>query len=228
MEKDNYNELEESSELRDKLHIMYLKSLLIMASELDLVDMYKDADDYGWFIDTLSIALEEEPAFFLLDERFLQMASEILESKRFEYRTLPNYNDVANTAVGLINELRALSPYQKNLKVQNYIAWNLDTRNLPANLSMQDLYRTLGYDAIVIDACMDGEVPEITTPFFIASTNYIASIAPEFYDASPLARETTLTHLEEESKKRGFWNYKKREAAKKTVKEIQKIKVKEE
>lgn len=221
-------EIEEFDALSDAMQIMYLKNLLIVAEEDELKNMCSTPEDYAWFIDTLNIALSAEPAFFLLDEKFLRKAETSLYNKRFEYHRLEGYNDVINEIIGKLNELHNLSDYNKAVKARDYIAWNLDVRKLPVNLSVVDLYRTLAFDAFVLDATMDSDIPEIDTSFFIASTNYITEVAPDYYETYPQAKEVTLDFLEKESKKRGFWNRYERKAAHEATQQIQKIKTKEE
>lgn len=209
---------QEFEQLQDSMHIMDLKNILIIAKKYDIIEDISSPEDYGWFIDTLNIALGEEPAFFLMDEEFLKIAEKVLQSKRFEYQHLEGYNDVINEIIGKINTLENSSSYEKAVKVKNYILWNIETRGLPITLSNQDLYKTLAYDSIVLEATSDGEIPEITTPLFVASTNYILATAPDFYDAYPLAKETTISYLEEESKKHGLHNWHNRRVAKSAVK----------
>lgn len=228
IEKNNQVENEEFDPLQDSMNIMHLKNTLIIAKEIDIVGEHSSPEDYGWFIDTLNIALGEEPAFFLMDDEFIKSAEAVLQNKRYEYQGLEGYNAVINEIIGKINALKNLSAYEKAVKVKNYVLWNIETRNLPITLSNQDLYKTLAFDSVVLEATMDGEIPEISTPLFVASTNYISAMAPTFYDEYPLAKETTLSYLETESKKHGLRNWHDRRVAKTAVKKLQKTKAKEE
>ena len=54
-------------DLEDKKNIIYLKNQLINAKVENLKEIYSSEDDYGFFLDTLNIALDAEPVFFIID-----------------------------------------------------------------------------------------------------------------------------------------------------------------
>lgn len=223
LEETEYNE-----ELEALVRIIYLKYLLIAAPELDLVGDFSSVEKYSWFVDALRLTLENELPFFLLDERFLKSAEDVLYSKRFEYNHIETFNEMINDVIFKINKLRSLSESEKATGIKNYASWNKRLRQLPSNISQKEFLRTLAYDSIVLEGTMDGEIPELPSWYITASINYIATLLPEFYEEYPVAYVTTMAFLESETKKRGFWHTYERKSAERATKQMQYIKRKEE
>ena len=218
--------VEVSDELQDKLDIVVLKHQLICAAQIDLKKEYEGEEEYGMFIDILNEALTQEPVFFMLDERFLRIAEDIVHNRRFDYNRVSNYNEVINEIIGKINTIRTTPEDIKQRQVQAYVAWNLQVRQLGGRITQEDFYKILGYDAELISGLINKDLSDLPQYYFFSSTNYLLSALPELFEEYPDVLEQTTTKLDESSKKRGFWNWAERDFAKVTKENLQKVKVK--
>ncbi len=218
--------IEVSDELQDKLDIIVLKHQLICAAQIDLKKEYEGEEEYGMFIDILNEALSQEPVFFMLDERFLRTAEDIVHNKRFDYNRVSNYNEVINEIIGKINSIRTMPDDIKQRQVQAYVAWNLNIRQLGGRITQEDFYKILGYDAELISGLINKDLSGLERYYFFSSANYLIEALPEMFVEYPDALEQTTAKLDASSKKRGFWNWAERDFAKVTKKKLQKVKVK--
>lgn len=71
-------------------------------------------------------------------------------------------------------------------------------------------------------------IGEVDAVYFFSSTNYLAKMVPEFYQENPIRITLTMAELDKHAKKRWIWNYEERAFAKDAIKNVQKIKTKEE
>ena len=213
-------------DLEDKKNIIYLRNQLINAETSSLKKIYSDEDAYAFFIDTLNIALDTEPVFFLLDESILEKAEAVLYEKRFEYRH-PDINSVINEIISRLNHLNSISENIKRLHIKQYIIWHQSVRET-VFMNKDDFLSALAYDAQLMEKLYSHHMGEIAPANFFSSTNYLAKVVPEFFQEDPVRIELIMTELDKHAKKRWIWNHAERAFAKDAIKNIQKIKTKEE
>ena len=73
-----------------------------------------------------------------------------------------------------------------------------------------------------------GEIGEVDPVYFFSSTTYLTKILPEFYQEDEKRIDLTIERLEEHASKRWIWNWAERSFAKAAIKNLQKVKTKEE
>lgn len=213
-------------DLENKKNIIYLRNQLINADTDSLKKLYSTEDAYAFFLDTLNIALDSEPFFFIIDESIIKKAEEILYSKRFEYKH-SDINAVINEIIGRINELNAIPENIKNLRRRQYVNWQQNIRETSFS-GKDDFLRSLAYDAQLMEKLYCEHIGEVDEVYFFSSTNYLAKMVPEFYQEAPIRITLTMAELDKHAKKRWIWNYAERAFAKDAIKNVQKIKTKEE
>lgn len=213
-------------DLEDKKNIIYLKNQLINAKIENLKEIYSSEDDYGFFLDTLNIALDAEPVFFIIDESILRKAEDILYHKRFDYK-IPEFNSVINEIIGRINAIKSTPESVKNVHRRQYSIWQQKIRETSFS-SQEDFLQGLAYDAIVMERLYQGEIGEVDPVYFFSSTTYLTKILPEFYQEDEKRIDLTIERLEEHASKRWIWNWAERSFAKAAIKNLQKVKTKEE
>ena len=231
IEDDNLGDVSSELEvdpLQDKIDIIFLKHSLLNAQELNLAEACTSAEDYGAFIDILNVALEEEPAFFILNGELLQTVQDIVHRKRFDYNHLENYNEIINDIISKVNALKTVDPSIVYRQVQAYVNWNLSVRQLGQTISVGEFYTALNEDAVLLSGLINGNIDDIDPYYFFSSTNYFATIMPELYQKHPRMLEITLDKIDASIKKRGFWNWAERDFARETQNNLQKVKTKEE
>lgn len=223
-----YFEREETEDcgLEDCLNIIFIKNQLINAPLDKLKEINSGYEEFGEFIDTLNIALDAEPAFFLLSDEIIRRAEAVVAHKRFEYSD-PQYNAIINNIIGQINCLKSIPADIRRRQVEAYICWQNEIRQL-GHLSTADFVEALANDAIVIQRLLAGNLGDIDPLFFLSSTNYIVEVIPQFYQEFPGTLDLTFQRLDEHVHKKGILNWAERSYAKQTKKNIEKVKIKEE
>jgi hypothetical protein len=210
----------------DKLNIIYFKNQLIHGDVEKLKEMYSDEEGYAFFLDTLNITLDTEPVFFLLDPSIMSKAEAVFYEKRFDYK-LSDFNTVINEIIGRLNELRNLPDGLKTMRCRQYFSWQERIRETSFQ-TKDDFLRALAYDALVMERLHQDELGELDMIYFFGSTNYLAKAFPEFYLADERRITMTMNRLDEHAKRRWIWNWPERSFAKGAIKNMQKVKTKEE
>lgn len=209
--------------LEDKINIIYLKNQLINATTEQLKKKYSSHDNFGFFIDTLNIALNEDHIYFLLDDEILSKAETIIAHRRFDFDD-ECFNAVINEIINQLNRLKTIPEQLKTIQKQSYISFQQSTRQMVFD-DMEDFLSAIAYDAVLIQKLTNGELVDLEPAYFFASTNYLAQTLPEFYQKKPMMAELTLKKLDDHTSKKGFSNWAERAFANEAVKNIQKIKV---
>lgn len=210
----------------DKLNIIYFKNQLIHGDVETLKKMYSEEDDYAFFLDTLNITLDTEPVFFLLSPEIMSKAEAIFYEKRFEYKH-SDFNTVINEIIGRLNELRNMPEGMKNMRCRQYCIWQERIRETSFS-SKDDFLRAIAYDALLMERLHQPQLGELDPIYFFGSTNYLVKAFPEFYQADEKRITMTMERLDEHAKRRWIWNWPERSFAKGAIKNMQKIKTKEE
>lgn len=213
-------------DLKDKKNIIYLRNQLINGDEESLKKIYSTEDDYGFFLDTLHIALDTEPTFFLLNEEIFSKAENLLHHKRFDYKSSA-LQSVINEIIGRMNVLRNMPANIKQIQRRQYLLWQRKVRETSFS-SEEDFLQALAYDALLMEKLYRGSLGETDAIYFFGSTNYLAKMLPEFYQEDDKRITLTMNRLEDHANKRGLIRWPERSFAKGTIKNIQKVKTKEE
>lgn len=212
--------------LEDRVNIIYLRNQLINAKLEQLLELYKDDKSYGFFIDTLNIAMDAEPAFFLLDGEILEKAMSVVYAHRFEFKD-PTYSEIVNEIITAYNELTYYPDSIKIQKANAYIIWQSEVHDLPF-YSKEDLLACLAHDALTIHNLANKDFSNTDPAYFLASINYLVNVLPEFFEENADYLDLSLRMATQYATEKGFRKRPQRAYAKKTIKNIQKVKAKEE
>lgn len=210
----------------DRRDILYLKNTLIHGSEEELKKLFSSQEDYALFLDTFNIALDSENTLFILDDSILKKAEEVLYSKRFVYND-PDFVEITNEIIRSLNKIKNIPENYKDLYRRQYVEWQSKVRETSFT-SKEDLLCSLAYDAILIEKLAKGELGEIDSVYFFASTNYLAKMLPELYQTNESYVDLTLQRLQKHAGKKWIWNWAERDFAKHAISNVQKVKIKEE
>jgi hypothetical protein len=213
-------------DFEDQKNIIYLKNQLINADTENLLKYYSEEDDYAFYLDTLNIALDSDPIFFMLDEQITRRAEDVLYTQRFKYKN-STINAITNEIISQLNSLKNTPVNTKKIKIQQYIEWQKNIRETFYS-NKEEFFGSLAYDAILMEKLYCGYIGEVDLVYFFSSTNYLAKMLPEFYQQDPRRIDLTMEKLDKHAKKRWIWNYAERAFAKDAIHNIQKIKTKEE
>ena len=212
--------------LEDKKNIIYLRNQLINGDEEVLKRIYSSKADYGFFIDILNIALSTEPIFFILNDDIFLKAESLLQHRRFDYKD-PNFTAIINEIIEKMNHLRRMPEDIRRIQRRQYMLWQRQQRETHFS-SEEDFYAALSYDAVLMEKLYCRSLGETDPIYFFGSTNYLAKMLPEFYQADPTRITLTMQRLDQYATMRGFKHWPERGFAKDAIKNIQKVKTKEE
>ena len=212
--------------LEDRLNVLYIKNQLINAPLEKLKERFSSYDNFGLFIESLTVALDAEPAFFLLDDALIRKAEDVVAHRRFDYMT-PEYNAIINQIIGQIHYLRDVPEAIKQRQLNAYVEWQHSVRQL-GYMKKSDFLDILANDALLVQRLAQGNIGEMAPIDFFASTNYLVQVVPDFFQGNEEAIDLIFKRLDEHAKKKGILKWPERSFAKETIKNIQKIKTKEE
>ena len=212
----------EEYDLQDKIDVIFLKNQLLAGPMDEMKKLTESYDDFGTFIDILNVALDAEPAFFLMDKRLIDKAENIVAEKRFDYKD-PVYNAIINEIIGQINSLNMVPEDIKDRQVRAYVEWNCEVRQL-GQLSSTEFLQALAYDAEVLDMIVEQDLSNINPLFFFSSINYLTVVMPELFQKHTHAKDLVMAKLDEHANKKGFWNWAERAFAKEARTNLQKLK----
>lgn len=212
----------EEYELQDKIDVIFMKNQLLAGPMDEMKALTASYDDFGTFIDILNVALDAEPAFFLMDRKLIEKAEDIVAAKRFDHKD-PIYNAIINEIITQINALNAVPEDIRDRQVRAYVEWNCEVRQL-GSLSSTEFLQALAYDAEVIDKIIEQDLSDINPLYFFSSINYLTAVMPELFQRHTHAKDLVMAKLDEHANKKGFWNWAERSFAKEARTNLQKVK----
>lgn len=212
--------------LQDKKDIIFLKNQLIHGDVQYLKTNYSNQEEYALFIDTLNIALDYDPFFFITDDFLLEKAMEVVQNKRFDYK-IPEYFDVINEVIERVNKLKKIPERNKYIYRKQYAKYQQELRETSFT-DLSDFLGAIAYDAVIIHRLENNNLNNLEPVYFFGSTNFLAKTIPEFYQEDANRIEITMKKLDEHASKKWPWNWAERSFAKGAIKNIQKVKIKEE
>lgn len=212
--------------VNDYLNVLCLRNQLVCVGKKQLLDVYKDYENYITFLDSVYVFSEIDSAFLLYNKDYVDKVENIVQIHRYDTDD-PEVKNVVNTIIGYLNGLKTYSDEYKDALMQAYHSYNEEKRNVQIE-SDNLLLQALAYDAVVV-AGLANENMEIVTDddLFLSSMNYLMNTIPEFFDNAQV-KIRAITRLDELSKKGRPFNKRIRTYSKETLENFQKIKVREE
>ena len=215
-----------NDDIMDKLNILYFKNRLINAKEETLKELHSDPEEYAYFLDSFLITLYEEPAFFLLDDELIRKAQAVVENKRYDYRN-PEYYDAINEIIRILNIINSQPRHIKEMQASQYIKWQEKMRETSFR-NTKDLLKNLSSDAVVLECVKGRELDIIDSLNLFRSTNYLVKTIPEFYQEDEGRIDITLSELKKYTIRKNSCCWSERFFARGAIKNVEKVKTKEE
>lgn len=217
----------EEFDMNDFINVICLRNQLLVVPTEEFVEMHRDEEKFLSFLDTLSVLITIDSAFFLFSDELIEKAKDVIADNRFNYKD-KNIVEVINQAISYFNNIKNYDESYKNLLKNGYLGYQEDCRKATIEDEMF-LLDTLAFDAVVYFALAEDRMDLIddSDALFLASVNYLIESIPELFN-DEVIKTRALNKLEELTKK--GWPFRKtnREYSKETIENIQKIKVREE
>ena len=203
---------------------LYLKHQLIYKSEKEMLDVYKDLDSYRIFLETAYDFIQNEPAYFYLEEFLIEKIMTVVNKFRFDYIKEEGINDLVNSIIISANSLKF---NMNNIEyitpiITNYVNYEIDMRDINFEDDIE-LLAAMGQDYLVFWGLVNNLDELYKDEFFLISTNYFINSCPEIYEF-PKMKERTIQKLQDMSKINIVENPIIHDYVKSTNKAFQKIK----
>ena len=169
----------EDYSLEDFIDMLYLKNELDSLSLQELTDECSNVLTYAWTIDKANILLDSEPAFFLLDDSYIEKMYSLINTYRFEFSD-PDFLHVSNEVISNLNSLAYLDRVSKNSRLEHYRLWQQDCRKLDF-IYFQDFKAAVVNDALVYLKFDDGNEIQLANGDILSSLNYFSMGRPTIF-----------------------------------------------
>lgn len=172
----------------DFVRLLGYKSNLIRDDKKTLVKKHNTKELYEQFLRNTLTVLEEEKAFFTIDDDFRDKILEVISAYRFEYR-VKELCDMANEIISHLNELQMYSPEVENAVLDEYICLHENIRELIFT-DLPDFANTIAQDIDVYCALLSHDLSGIDDITFIGATNYFLAAQPGIYQDKEILQVT--------------------------------------
>lgn len=171
----------QSKELVDHwVDLLYVKNYLATLSEKELCDYANDTEFFQDFLKDLTSLFQEEPAFLLLNDQFLQNILNVVNDRRFQNKECIIFQ-LSNQIVLNANSLLWMSDYDKELRISHYLLFQEECRKRKIH-SIDHLIEVNANDSVVFTGIENG-VQYLSTFDTLSDLNYFTYMCPEcFYD----------------------------------------------
>lgn len=202
-------------------NLLKVKNQLIMFSSSELVEIYKEEEDFLVLLDTIAIMSQIESAFLLFDDSFREKIFSILQSHRFNCDS--DIKKIINDFISYLNGLKGYSDNLVNTLKNCYLSFQEEARRVTFS-SNDSLIASIADDAVVYYALQSGDMEEIKDgDYYVMSLNYLINSCPEmFSDESVVERAVSL--LDKELKESKIFSDRKKfvKEAKKRLSDVNK------
>ena len=212
--------IESSSEFEN---VMIFKNQLINLDKKQLLELYKDVSNYALFINVIVILINCENVLFLLDDNYINKIYSLLDIHRYDLNDKNTFN-IINDIIDALNKIKSIE--NKEEYVSEYVKYQENLRGFKFKTTDDFLY-ALTYDAVVVAGLKDKKIPIEFDDLFLSSINYFLNIYPEYFEDEEIL-ENVFLRLEEIVSRKGLKNIFNKSDAKKLIKVLKSMDLKEE
>ncbi len=186
-------------DLRELEIILSIKNGIINATKEEMIEDYSNLENYNMLIKGLNILLENEKAFFLLEDNYIEKTLDVINKKRNDYKAILN-NEINKVIIGL-NSLKTVSKSKKSEMLYEYIKKEESKRSYTL-LSFKELEKSMAYDVIALTALETDDIKMISNiKLYLHSINYLLNEIPALFidDAIFMTCKKSLKIIKENS-----------------------------
>jgi len=212
--------IESSSEFEN---VMIFKNQLINLDKNQLVELYTDVSNYALFINVIIILINNENILLVLDDEYLDKIYRILDIHRYDLNDKEIFNTI-NEIIDSLNKIKSIE--NKEEYVEEYVKYQQNLRECCFKTAEDFLY-ALSYDAVVIAELKNKDMPIYNDNLFIASIKYFLNIYPVYFEDDEVLN-SVYERLGEIASRKGLKNINNKNDAKRLIKVLDSIDLKEE
>ena len=169
-----------TKELQQLNNLLVIRNHLAKISESKLLELYKEYDFYLAFLNCIWLLIDNDSAFLLFDENFIDKVLSVIQIHRFDAKD-DGVKQEVNDIIDYMNSVKSYSDDMKNVLKNNYLAYQEEQRNATF-YSTEGLIDSLAYDAIVFSSLRNGDMDSIHyDEHFILSLNFLMNTCPELF-----------------------------------------------
>ena len=168
----------------EEIEVLYkvsaIKNQLAVLNDKQLMEVFQDQNLYVSFLENLSLLINNDSCFILLDDSYLDKIQRIIQINRFSYKDSEAV-DFINELITYINSVRAYPEQTKNILKNGYLTYNEDQREAYFS-THEEFVNSLATDAVVLAALIHGQLDLIRNyDYALMSLNYIMKMCPKFF-----------------------------------------------
>ena len=157
-------------------NMLRVKAQLIMVKEKDLEKIMTE-EEFSNFLEGVFLLLEKEEAFLLISSAFIEKIRNVIEVKRFSKNVDSNK---INQIIAKINELEMLEERVKVLRVDSYIQYQSEIRQIDFG-SLENFLGAISLDSEVLDSLLKYDSDYRNDEIFLSATSYFLNVNPDIY-----------------------------------------------
>lgn len=166
--------------LEDLYKMLVIKNQFGALETKQLREIYEDKDRYVTFLESISLLINNDSCFLVLDERFLDKVQDIIQIHRFSFDH-PEAKDFINELIAYVNSVRAYPEPIKNILRNGYLVYHEEQRETSFR-THPEFVASLATDAVVFSALVNDRMDLIRNyDYALMSLNYLMKDYPELF-----------------------------------------------
>ena len=188
--------MKKTEEVQRFENILTVKNQLIKMELNEIVDVYKKAtmDNYTAFLATVAWMLDNEQAFFCIDEYITDKVCSVIDARKNDIEDEKVY-DIINRMKKYLNSIDAVEQEKKDKALEQYCSYHREIRAAKFD-GAEGFLNTLGLDAYVYYYLRgEKELPEFAEKDVLVmfSVAYFIEACPSFFMDEDVYNRTMMT-----------------------------------
>lgn len=179
------------SRVKEKELEYFIKNKLSYMSVEKIFESLSSKEDYEMFLGMVSVLFNEDQLFLASFPKIIDHILEVINHKRFEYKTIGKVRLVENEIIILLNELKDFNTYECR---EQYRKFQSEIRMFPIKTD-EELVCIVADDVYTIRSLENHNVSSIEKKKFLSSTAYLIETFPELYMENKEYIEQTLEYI---------------------------------
>lgn len=128
------------------INYLAVRSILMGNTKEELIKLVKGESDYKFFVDNISLIMQQED-YILLSDELIERVADLVHQYRFDYNKNKEINDEINYIIGRLHDYRGMNPRRKDLLCQKWFDEELFYRGLSKkDANIARIYKMIALD----------------------------------------------------------------------------------
>ena len=164
----------------DVVASLYFRRQLVSFDEKKLTDFFTKNENYSGFLYILDVTLQIDCVFLLFDLDIVDILSNIVNKKRFEYKDEDTIDRI-NRIIYVLNGYRHMSDFEIELHKEEYKFYQSDTRGFKVD-NDQMINDLIMNDVSVFEAITNNDFSNVVDcRAFLSSILFLLSYMPQLF-----------------------------------------------